>query len=40
MFLSEPQTSGYVRASAGAGAVAVPAICPEQTRDAEGGMSP
>lgn len=37
MCSGEPQTAGSVKASACAGAVAAPAICPEQTQDAEGG---
>ena len=40
MCSGEPPTAGSVKASACAGALAAPAICPEQTWDAEGGMRP
>ena len=38
MCSGEPQTAGSGKASADAGAVAVPAICPGQTQGAEGRM--
>lgn len=37
MCSGEPQTAGSVKASACAGVVAAPAICPERTWEAEGG---